>query len=149
MTEQHNPFDALARGEIMAPAETPRLLAIDDGRQLAGRILTVAMEFDFESYEAAPAEAIERCITLRPGVVVLDPMLPELDGLAVLNDVLTLAPDTAIVLIRGDSDTYARIVRAARRMQPSGAVYLVDKPFDADGLRAALRAISEPGARAE
>jgi CheY-like chemotaxis protein len=102
-----------------------RILVVDDEddvRQLVARILQDA---DFEVEVAADgAEAIERLTTVAPDLVVLDIMMPGVDGWKVLGHIKDMeAPPTVLVLTgRADSDTLQRATR-------EGAAAVVSKPF--------------------
>ncbi len=73
-------------------------------------------------------------------LVVADLKLPVVDGLTVLEDFRTRAPQAQLVVMTAFPDEAAR-ERAAR----VGAVLLV-KPFGMDVLRAAVRRLNEPAA---
>jgi two-component system C4-dicarboxylate transport response regulator DctD len=74
-----------------------------------------------------------------PDVLVTDIRMPGLDGIAVLEGVLRLDPDTPVVLLTGHGDI-ALAVKAMR----AGAHDFLEKPYDADHLVAVLdRAIAQ------
>jgi len=80
----------------VTPNRFPRIVVVDDSpdaRRLIRRILQ--SQGDFEIFEATNgAEAIELVNKERPDLVILDLMMPEVDGFAVL-DVLRSKPETA------------------------------------------------------
>ncbi|HET9911259.1 MAG TPA: pyridoxal-phosphate dependent enzyme [Anaerolineales bacterium] len=80
----------------VTPNRFPRVAVVDDtseARRLIRRILQ--SQGDFEIFEATSGrEAIELITRERPDLVILDLMMPEIDGFAVL-DVLRSNPDTA------------------------------------------------------
>jgi len=74
-----------------------------------------------------------------PDVLVTDIRMPGLDGLAVLEGVKRLDPDTPVVLLTGHGDI-ALAVQAMR----AGAHDFLEKPYDADHLVAVLdRAVAQ------
>ncbi|UQZ90330.1 DNA-binding response regulator [Deltaproteobacteria bacterium Smac51] len=60
----------------------PRLLAVEDERDILDLLL---MTFTAEGFEATGAEdglsGLEKCVSLHPDILILDLMLPRLDGL--------------------------------------------------------------------
>lgn len=66
--------------------EKVRLLVVDDDPPIADLVATVAR---YEGWEAVTAhsgeEALSRAAAFRPDIVVLDLMLPDLDGFGVLD----------------------------------------------------------------
>jgi threonine synthase len=80
----------------VTPNRFPRIVVVDDSpeaRRLIRRILQ--SQGDFEIFEATNGvEAIELVNKERPDLVILDLMMPEVDGFAVL-DVLRSKPETA------------------------------------------------------
>jgi threonine synthase len=80
----------------VTPNRFPRIVVVDDSpdaRRLIRRILQ--SQGDFEIFEAINGvEAIELVSKERPDLVILDLMMPEVDGFAVL-DVLRSKPETA------------------------------------------------------
>jgi threonine synthase len=80
----------------VTPNRFPRIVVVDDSpeaRRLIRRILQ--SQGDFEIFEATDGrEAIETVNKEHPDLVILDLMMPEVDGFAVL-DALRSKPDTA------------------------------------------------------
>ena len=103
----------------------PRILVVDDEddvRQLVARILRDA---GFEVEVAADgAEAIERLTTGPPDLLVLDIMMPGVDGWKVLGHIKGMeAPPTVLILTaRPEYDS----VQRARR---EGVAAVISKPF--------------------
>jgi DNA-binding response OmpR family regulator len=93
----------------VAPPEalegSARILVVDDEpdtRQLLEEFLTR------EGYRVATAadgeEALERVEDMRPHLVLLDLMLPKIDGLAVLRQLSKEAPEVGVIVISGATD---------------------------------------------
>ncbi|MBA6412724.1 PEP-CTERM-box response regulator transcription factor [Parahaliea sp. F7430] len=105
------------------------LLVVEDDKGLQNQL-----KWAFEDFEVAIAgdreEAIAQLRRYEPGVVILDLGLPPdpggvSEGLATLSDILSLAPETKIVVVTGDSDR-ANAVNAVGR----GAYDFYQKPVD-------------------
>jgi DNA-binding response OmpR family regulator len=127
----------------MNEQQKPYVLVVDDEegvRQLVTRILTG------QGYEVAEAangkQAVESISARRPDLLILDLMMPELDGWAVLERLRErgVLPPALLLTARSDYPTLARSVR-------EGAVAFVGKPFRIQELVNACRKILDAAAR--
>ncbi|MGW1996751.1 response regulator transcription factor [Embleya sp. NPDC001921] len=114
-----------------------RLLAVDDDPPIADLVATVAR---YEGWDTATAysgeEALRQAAVFLPDIVVLDVMLPDLDGFRVL-DLLRRAGTMAPVVFLTARDGVADRVEGLTR---GGDDYLV-KPFAVEELMARLRTV--------
>ena len=111
-----------------ANAETRTVLVVDDDDDIR---TVLCHNLEAEGYCAIPAssgdEALERVRASRPGLVILDVMMPERDGYDVLA-ALRSQPETADLPVmmltarRGEADVWEG--------WSSGADYYMTKPFD-------------------
>ena len=118
-------------------ARKPRILIVEDDPD-ALLMLRVNLEMvGFETSLAADGgTATRRAAAERPDVVLLDLMLPVLDGWAVLAE-LGSAPDAPPVVVCS-----ARAMpRDRRRAHEMGAAAFVAKPFNVDDLIESLRTV--------
>ncbi len=69
-----------------------------------------------------------------PQVILLDAMMPGMDGIETLSQILELAPSSKVVMLSSQDDA-ADVVRAIKH----GAVDYLTKPVDVERLLAALR----------
>ncbi len=115
----------------MAKTETRHLLVVEDDKGLQSQL-----RWAFDGYEVAVAgergEAITALRRFQPGVVLLDLGLPPdpggvTEGLATLREILTLAPETKVIVVTGDNDR-ANAVKAIA----GGAYDFHQKPADAE-----------------
>jgi FixJ family two-component response regulator len=83
---------------------------------------------------ASAAEFLARPRVLAPSCLVLDVMLPDLNGLDLQERIAADRVDMPIIFITGDADI-PTIVRAMK----AGAVEFLTRPFDADVLLNAIR----------
>ena len=119
----------------------PKVLLVDDDADV--RYMTrVNLSFEgFDVVEASSgAEAIDLAQTERPDIVVLDVMMPGMDGLQVLRELradVTLE-DTPVVLLSARAGT-----EAETEGWEVGATAYVTKPFTVGGLAATLRQLLE------
>src|SRR3954468_1674324 len=117
--------------------EKVRLLVVDDDPPIADLVATVAR---YEGWEAVTAysggEALRLAAEFRPDIVVLDLMLPDIDGFGVLDGLRrsgTMVPVVFLTARDGVADRVAGLTRG-------GDDYLV-KPFSVEELMARLRAV--------
>jgi DNA-binding response OmpR family regulator len=108
-------------------SDYPRVLIVDDEKPIA-TLLT--QTFEQEGYEVANAfdgiECMNRMATFRPDVVVMDIMMPKLDGVDTTRLIRRNRSysDTIVVALSAKSDEETR-----RRMKEAGANLFMRKPF--------------------
>ncbi len=123
-------------------AAAPRILVVDDEeniRYLVGSALRRA-GFSIASADTGRG-ALELAATFRPDLVVLDVMLPDLDGFAVLRGLRAAGSAVPIIFLTARDATEDRV----RGLTTGGADYQV-KPFAVAELVARVRLRLEPGA---
>jgi DNA-binding NarL/FixJ family response regulator len=79
-----------------------RVLIVDDHpmvREGLGSMLATATEMEVVGEAGTGAEAIAQAEALQPDVVLLDLQLPDVDGLIVLKQIKTVAPDAHILIV--------------------------------------------------
>lgn len=110
---------------------TKHLLVVEDDKGLQSQL-----KWAFEGYEVTIAgnrkEALAAVRRLTPGVVLLDLGLPPdpggvSEGMAAMGEILSLSPQTKIIVVTGDGDR-ANAVRAIAQ----GAYDFHQKPAEAD-----------------
>ena len=116
-----------------------RVLVADDNRDLCALLdRAINTQPDMECVGSAynGAEAVRLIRDTRPDVVILDLVLPLLDGIAVLESVREQererSPHVILFTAFGREDS-------ARRAAELGADYFIVKPFDLDTLTARIR----------
>lgn len=117
-----------------------RILVVDDDRPLAEMLGMVLQAEGFETEHSADgAEAVERFREYRPDLVLLDVMLPGLDGIEVC-EAIRQESGTPIIMLTARTDT-----RDVVRGLEAGADDYVVKPFNPTELIARIRArLREP-----
>lgn len=107
-----------------------KVLLVDDEPDI---LLMLRMSFEDEGHEVVTAAngrlALEQITEHRPDVVVLDMMMPTLDGYGVLEAMRDEGLTTPVVMVSAKSDP-----KDAKRALELGAVGYVVKPFDLDRL---------------
>jgi two-component system response regulator MprA len=128
------PTSAAARG----PAEsTPRVLVVDDDRAVRD---SLRRSLEFNGYEVAlagdGAEALASIARTPPDVVVLDVMMPRLDGIETTKALRSSGNDLPILVLTARDSVGDRVEGL-----DAGADDYLTKPFALDELLARLRAL--------
>ena len=115
----------------MENTDKPRILVVDDDRMIRDACERILKRMGHDVVKATQGE--EALNILKEGqfsVVLLDLMMPGIDGLKVLNLIRQFWPDILVIVITG----YATIETAIEAMK-RGAYAFIPKPFEGDQLR--------------
>lgn len=114
-----------------------RVLLVDDEPALTS-LVSLALEYEGWEIDVAHGgrEAITRYRDYRPDLVVLDIMLPDIDGLAVLRELRETGPATPTLFLTAKDSLDDRIVG----LTAGGDDYMT-KPFSLEELVARLRGL--------
>ncbi len=123
----------------MTAGAPPTVLVVDDDPDI---LLTVEQILQSEGYTVLSArngqEALNRLDVERPGVIILDLMMPVMDGFEFRRRLLEHpASATPVIVVSADRD----LARKAEALRVHG--YL-GKPFDLDDLLAAIQDLIGP-----
>jgi DNA-binding response OmpR family regulator len=112
------------------------ILVVDD-EPMVREVVTRYLERDGFHVETAEdgRQALAQCESLRPDLVVLDVMLPEVDGLAVLRE-LRAASDVPVILLTARDDETDRVLGLEL-----GADDYVIKPFSPREVAARVKSV--------
>ncbi len=123
----------------MTRNQTPeaRLLVVDDEPNIR-ELLSTSLRFaGFEVHTAADGqEALKQAEATRPDLVVLDVMLPDLDGFAVTRRLRERGRDTPVLFLTAKDDVSDRVTG----LTVGGDDY-VTKPFSLEEVVARIRAV--------
>jgi DNA-binding NarL/FixJ family response regulator len=118
-----------------------RVLLIDDNdvfRHALEVLLTLRGDIEIAGSDPDGVDVLERCVQLRPDVLLVDYRLPGLDGVQITKLVREHHPETAVVAL-----TAAAGEREVEALLEAGAVSCIgkDQPLDAivDAVRSAAR----------
>jgi two-component system chemotaxis response regulator CheY len=102
-------------------------LIVDDDSFFRMLLRQILRDEDYEVVGEAPngEEAVRKCADLVPSVVLLDIVMPKLDGIEALERIKVLYPSTIVIMISGDA-TVDRVREAIGK----GAAGFVVKPFN-------------------
>lgn len=108
-----------------------RVLVVDDSRTMRDIVRSVLAQLDgVEIHEAASgAEGLELAAEIRPGLILVDALMPEMDGLGFVRALRGRGDETPVILM-GRSNSRADVVEAIK----AGASNYVAKPFTPDVL---------------
>jgi two-component system OmpR family response regulator len=122
----------------------PRVLVVDDEPAIA-ELLSLALEY--EGWDVCAAEsgtaAVELARSFRPDAVLLDRMLPDLDGFEVLRRLRVDSPGLPVVFVTARDGDGDRIPGLTARGDDC-----VPKPFSLEEVAASLRRLVRRAARA-
>ncbi len=119
------------------------VLVVDDSVAIA-RQLTRLVE-GFGQYQVVGhakngAEAVKLFKTLAPDIVLMDIVMPMMDGIQSLRTLLRLDPQARVVMISSLGGVGSKVEEVLRL----GARSVISKPFDPDKIRSALANLYEP-----
>jgi two-component system OmpR family response regulator len=114
-----------------------RLLLVDDEENLRSMLEAALRHVGFEVHPAASGrEALDTVGTVRPDLIVLDVMLPDLDGFEVCRRLRTEGSRTPVLFLTARDGTDDKV----RGLTLGGDDYLV-KPFSLEELVARINAV--------
>ncbi len=103
-----------------------RILVIDDNRAVVDILAVCLGEEGHTILSALTSDEGLKLVTLfQPDLVLLDIVLPGMNGMEVLKRIRSINPSTRVVMLTGNIDP-----SVARTALELGAVAYVDKPFD-------------------
>lgn len=111
-----------------------RVYVVDDDLSVSGsiRFLLATLKIGSKIFRNG-REFLDQAETLRPGVVLLDLHMPDMDGFVVQEEMKRREINWPVILMTGTADMQA-VTRAVRR----GALDFILKPFSDEALLTAL-----------
>lgn len=108
--------------------EKPSVLVVDDDRMMREmlKLILHTDEYPLAGEATNGKSAIALCESHKPGLVLLDINMPEMDGLQVLEEIRKVSPATAVIMVSAEA-TMDRVSEAIRK----GAAGFVVKPLNA------------------
>ena len=104
------------------------MLVVDDDHMMREMLKLILHADDYQIIgEAANGKnAIALCASHKPGLVLLDINMPEMDGLQALEEIRKISPATKVIMVSAEA-TMDRVSEAIKK----GAVGFVVKPLNA------------------
>ncbi|WP_055555130.1 response regulator transcription factor [Streptomyces kanamyceticus] len=127
-----------ARTELLRPDGSPvRVLVVDDEESLT-ELLSMALRYEGLEIRSAGdgAGAVRAARAFRPDAVVLDMMLPDMDGLSLLGRLRREMPDVPVLFLTAKDAVEDRIAGLT-----AGGDDYVTKPFSLEEVVARLRGL--------
>ena len=122
---------------IMSVMESARILVVDDDEQIAAAVRRALV---YEGYSVAVAHdgpsALESACTKLPDLVVLDVMLPGIDGIEVCRRLRAAGDDVAVLMLTARTEVPDRV-----QGLDAGADDYPTKPFAYEELLARIRTL--------
>jgi len=116
--------------------DTGHIFLIDDDESMRTSLARMLGEVGYQVQEYASAtDFLEKSLPLAPAVILLDMQMPDITGLDLQKQLVSLGRKTPIVFISGQSHPH-QIVQALK----NGAIDFLFKPFNLEEL---LQAINE------
>jgi len=122
--------------------EKRKVLIVDDDPGVRESLRMVLKELYEPQLTSSGEEALAAFGDLRPDVVLLDVLMPGLDGLEVLERLKAEDPRTPVVML-----TATKTVKTAVTAMKLGSFDYVTKPFDVDELLIIIERATRDAAR--
>src|SRR3954454_17645049 len=117
-----------------------KLLVIDDQTGITKVVEMIARQLGLNARSLnSSAQATETFIAFKPDVLILDMIMPEKDGIDVLNEILLTGLPVKVVLTSGFSDAYLRLAEGVAKFHDNKNVSILRKPFRREELVTLLR----------
>ena len=102
-----------------------KLLVIDDqtGNTKVVELIARQLGLNARSLNSS-SQATEEFIAFMPDVVMLDMIMPEKDGIDVLNEILLTGIPVKVVLTSGFSDSYLRLAEGVARFHELSLIHI-------------------------
>lgn len=111
------------------------ILVVDDDAKVRDSIRGVLVDEGFRVRTAKDGQdALAAIRRERPGLVLLDVWMPEMDGIEVLRRIKEVASEVPVVVVSGHGN-----VEMAVKATKLGAVDFIEKPFSIEGLLSSVR----------
>jgi len=108
------------------------LIADDtDSVRFAMRLVLEHLGHEVIGYATNGQEAIDKCASMHPEIVVMDVRMPRMDGLTCCTKLSQSSPNSKVVIVTGSRTTETEARQA-------GARGFVEKPFDVGDLDRAI-----------
>ncbi len=135
----------MSRPAMPSPSPAPRVLVVEDEPAMRTALTDILEDEGFRVMSAADGQAgLERALAESPDLLLLDVMMPRLDGFAVAAELRRLGRATPILMLTAKG----RVEDRVRGLDQGADDYLV-KPFSTGELLARVRALLRRSRRAD
>ena len=113
---------------------TGKVLVVDDELEVRQILQEFLAHRGYEVYAAESGpEALNALDTFKPDVVLLDVLMPGMDGVETLKRIVALQPTLPVIMVTANAD-----VGITSRLLGLGAADYIPKPFDLEYLDQAV-----------
>jgi len=117
----------------------PTVLVVDDDEDARAALAKILAADGFHAVTAADgAAALDRVASEQPAVVLLDRIMPGLDGIETLRRLKAIAPEVPAIIVTGYGDTSSAV-----QAMKLGAYDYLTKPLQIDQILIAVRRAAE------
>ena len=117
-----------------------KLLVIDDQPGINAVVARVATSLGLEAKAVQqPLQATEAFIDFLPDVVLLDMVMPEKDGVDLLDEMMLTGVPAKFIIMSGYGDAYLRLAQGVAAFHGVEQPAVLRKPFRKEELAALLR----------
>ncbi|MGV8110370.1 response regulator [Methanospirillum sp.] len=108
-----------------------RILVVDDTRFMRTILVNILTEEGFEIVGEAEdgQQAVEMYLTTKPDLVLMDIIMPKMDGMMALKTILGINPEAKVLMV-----TAIQSIEMAKLAFKCGAVSYIMKPFQKQGI---------------
>lgn len=118
------------------------MLVIDDDREIGDLIARVAREVGLAAVVLTdPVEFMREFDRLKPCVVTIDMLMPDVDGIELVDWIVQRRSDVRILIVSGSDPLYAEIADLMARAKRGQGVDSLSKPLDVGALRELLASV--------
>jgi DNA-binding response OmpR family regulator len=122
-----------------------KLLVVDDQASITKVVGLVASKLGLEVKTINdPLGALDAFLEFEPDILILDMIMPEKDGVDVLNEILLTGHKVSVILTSGFSEAYLRLAEGVAKFHDREAISVLRKPFRRDELIAKLESLLRP-----
>ena len=130
-------------GEILRrdAAMTRKLLVVDDQDSITKIVSKIASEIGYDVRTVTdPGSAFQAFDEFKPDVLIIDLVMPEVDGIDVLHAVLAAGTAAQIIIMSGFGKSYLRLGQSVAAFHSHAQIRTLAKPFRKADLTALLDA---------
>ena len=123
-------------GDKVNPSDRIRVVLIDDDEltRAALRLALPQERIEVVAEAGTGRNGLDACLRLKPDIVFLDVMMPDMDGLQILPNIIDALPMTEVLMVTASNDRVT-IEKAIL----GGAASFIIKPFRASTVSDALK----------
>ncbi len=109
---------------------TRRLLVVDDQDSITKIVSKIGSQSGYEVRTVNdPTRAFDEFEAYRPDVLVIDLVMPEIDGIDVLHKILAMGTNARIIVMSGFGKSYLRLGQEVAAFHDHPGVTTLAKPF--------------------